>query len=43
VNGIPISNMGDVANAINSVMGGERFEVCVVRKDEPVQLNYVVR
>jgi hypothetical protein len=43
VNGIPISNMGDVANAINSLMGGERFEVSVVRKDEPVQLNYVVR
>ena len=34
---------GDVANAINSLMGGERFEVSVVRKDEPVQLNYVVR
>lgn len=43
VNGIPITNMGDVANAINSLMGGERFEVSVLRKDEPVQLNYVVR
>ncbi|MEA3284023.1 MAG: type II secretion system protein GspC [Synergistota bacterium] len=43
VNGVVIRNMGDVANAINSLMGGSRFEVAVGRGDEEIMLNYVVR
>lgn len=43
VNGIVIRNMGDVANAINSLMGGSRFEVAVGRGDGEVMLNYVVK
>lgn len=43
VNGVVIRNMGDVANAINSLMGGSRFEVSVGRGDQDVMLNYVVK
>lgn len=43
VNGVVIRNMGDVANAINSLMGGSRFEVAVGRGDSEVMLNYVVK
>lgn len=43
VNGIPINNMGDVANAINSLMNGTRFDVEVVRGDAPTMLTYVVK
>lgn len=43
VNGVVIRNMGDIANAINSLMGGNRFEVSVGRADEEIMLNYVVK
>ncbi|PIE54860.1 MAG: hypothetical protein CSA35_04395 [Dethiosulfovibrio peptidovorans] len=43
VNGVVIRNMGDVANAINSLMGGSRFEVSVGRGDREIMLNYVVK
>jgi type II secretory pathway component PulC len=43
VNGIPIRNMGDVANAINSLMGGSRFDVQVVRNGKEMPLTYTVR
>ncbi|MCF4150753.1 PDZ domain-containing protein [Dethiosulfovibrio sp. F2B] len=43
VNGVVIRNMGDVANAINSLMGGSRFEVAVGRGEKEIMLNYVVR
>ena len=43
VNGIPIQNMGDISNAINSLMGGKRFEVEVLRDGESRELSYVVR
>ena len=43
VNGIPMKNMGDVANAINSLMNGSRFDVEVIRENAPIELTYVVR
>lgn len=43
VNGIPMNNMGDISNAINSLMGGTRFDVEVLRDGETVPLSYVVR
>ena len=43
VNGIPIRNMGDVANAINSLMGGSRFDVQVVRGGAEMPLSYTVK
>ena len=43
VNGIPFSNMGDIANSINSLMDSERFDVEVTRKGKPTALRYVVR
>ncbi|MCL2767383.1 MAG: PDZ domain-containing protein [Synergistaceae bacterium] len=43
VNGIPIKNMGDIANAINSLMNGSRFDVAVTRGNAPIDLSYVVR
>jgi len=43
VNGIPMKNMGDIANAINSLMNGSRFDVEVVRGNAPINLTYVVR
>ena len=43
INGISIKNMGDIANAINSLMNGSRFDVEVLRGNDPIQLTYVVR
>ena len=43
VNGIPIRNMGDVANAINSLLGGSRFDVQVVRGGKETPLSYTVK
>ncbi|MBR1673034.1 MAG: hypothetical protein IJ702_08905 [Fretibacterium sp.] len=43
VNGIPFSNMADIANSINSLMNSERFDVEVTRKGKPTSLRYVVR
>lgn len=43
INGVPINNMGDISNAINSLMGGDRFEVEVLRKGEKVPLTYTVK
>lgn len=42
INGIEISNLGDMANAVNSLMSGARFDVMVERKGNPVDLNYQV-
>ena len=43
VNGIPFTNMGDIANSINSLMNSERFDVEVTRDGKPAALRYVVR
>ena len=43
VNGIPFTNMGDIANSINSLMNSERFDVEVTRGGNPTALRYVVR
>ena len=43
VNGIPFTNMGDIANSINSLMNSERFDVEVTRKGESTALRYVVK
>ena len=43
VNGIPFSNMADIANSINSLMNSERFDVEVTRGGKPTSLRYVVR
>ncbi len=43
INGITMNNMGDVANAINSLMGGNKFEVSIVRDGKPEQLSYAVK
>lgn len=43
VNGVEIKNMGDVVNVINSLMGGDTFDVKVLRKGSPVGLTYNVR
>ena len=43
VNGIPMKNMGDITNAINSLMNGTRFDVEVLRGDAPINLVYAVR
>ena len=42
VNGIPFTNMGDIANSINSLMNSERFDVEVTREGKPTALRYVV-
>ena len=42
VNGIPFTNMGDIANSINSLMNSERFDVEVTRDGKPTALRYVV-
>ena len=42
VNGIPFTNMGDIANSINSLMNSERFDVEVTRDRKPTALRYVV-
>lgn len=43
VNGIPFTNMGDIANSINSLMSSERFDVEVTRGGENTALRYVVK
>ncbi len=43
VNGIPFTNMGDIANSINSLMNSERFDVEVNRGGKSTPLRYVVR
>lgn len=43
VNGIPFTNMGDIANSINSLMNSERFDVEVTRAGKTEALRYVVR
>lgn len=43
VNGIPFTNMGDIANSINSLMNSERFDVEVSRGGKSTPLRYVVR
>ncbi len=43
VNGIPFTNMGDIANSINSLMNSERFDVEVTRGGNNTALRYVVR
>ena len=43
VNGIPFTNMGDIANSINSLMNSERFDVEVTRNGKSEALRYVVR
>ena len=43
VNGIPFTNMGDIANSINSLMNAERFDVEVTRGGNSTALRYVVK
>lgn len=43
VNGVNITNMGDVANAVNSMMSGTRFDVSVTRGGKPIDLKYLVK
>lgn len=43
VNGVKITNMGDAANAVNSLMAGSRFDVSVMRGGKPLELKYQVR
>ena len=43
VNGIPFTNMGDIANSINSLMNSERFDVEVMRGGKNTALRYVVK
>lgn len=43
VNGIPFTNMGDIANSINSLINSERFDVEVTRGGKTEALRYVVR
>ena len=43
VNGIPFTNMGDIANSITSLMHSERFDVEVSRNGQNTALRYVVK
>jgi hypothetical protein len=43
INGIPMKNMGDITNAINSLMNGTRFDVEIQRGNITNMLRYVVR
>lgn len=43
VNGVPFTNMGDIANSINSLMTSERFDVEVTRGGQNTALRYVVK
>jgi len=42
VNGVHISNLGDLTNAINSMLSGSRFDVTVQRGNENLDLKYAV-
>ena len=43
VNGIPFTNMGDIANSISSLMHSDRFDVEVTRGGKSTALRYVVK
>ena len=43
INGVNITNMGDAANAMNSLMSGSRFDVTVDREGKPLELKYQVK
>ena len=43
VNGVQIMNVGDAANALNSMMNGTRFDVTVIRDGKPLELRYQVK
>lgn len=43
VNGVEIRNMGDIVNVINSLMGGDNFDVNVLRNGAPVSLKYNIK
>lgn len=43
VNGLEIRNMGDVVNVVNSLMGGDAFDVQVLRGGQAVSLKYNIR
>ena len=43
VNGIPFTNMGDIANSMNSLITSERFDVEVTRGGENTALRDVVK
>ena len=43
VNGIAISDVGNVANVISSMLSGSRFDFRVDRDGEPVKLGYAVK
>lgn len=43
LNGVNITNMGDIANAVNSLMAGTRFDVTVDRGGKPLDLKYQVK
>jgi len=43
LNGVPIRNMADVSNAINSLLGGSRMDVSVLRGGKSEDLPYAVR
>ena len=43
VNGLEIRNMGDVVNVVNSLMGGDAFDVQVLRSGQAVSLKYNIR
>ena len=42
MNGIPMKNIGDISNVINSLMNGKMFDVEVLRGDAPIHLVYSV-
>ena len=43
LNGIPMKNMGDIMNSINSLINGKRFDVELLRGNAPINLTYIVR
>ena len=43
LNGIEVKNLGDIANAVNSVVSGTRLDVTVQRGGKPVELKYQVK
>jgi hypothetical protein len=43
INGIPLQNIMDITNAINSLMNSERFDIVVMRNGSPTSLQHVVR
>ena len=43
INGVTISNLGDLSNAVNSMMSGTMFDVTVSRDGKPLDLKYQVK